>query len=108
VCSSDLGVLYSNSMGLFYDTFFENPHAPWRYVLGFEPGLMPPDELAVLRATQRSGAADASFLPWVAKMRSADRLVIARADPRPPAIDALDWATPFDGLWIGRLRPAAP
>ncbi|MEZ5312724.1 MAG: hypothetical protein R2862_03260 [Thermoanaerobaculia bacterium] len=102
------GILYSNSMGLFYDTFFENPHAPWRYVLGFEPGLMPPDELAVLRATQRSGAADASFLPWVAKMRPEDRLVIARADPRPPAIDALDWATPFDGLWIGRPRPAAP
>lgn len=100
------GILYSNSMALFYDTFFENPRAPWRYVLGFEPGMMPPEELRILRGIQRSGATDASFLPWIEKLRPGDRLVIARADPTPPKLDRLEWATPVDGLWIGRPRVA--
>jgi len=36
-------------MQVFYFTFFRNPTAQCRYVLGFEPGLMRPDDLAVLR-----------------------------------------------------------
>jgi hypothetical protein len=98
------GILYSSSMGVFYDTFFENPHAPFRYVLGFEPGLMPPADLAIFRAIQRGERADATFLPWAAKLRPIDRLVVARQSGGQPQIGGLDWHSPFSGVWIGRLR----
>lgn len=96
------GVLYSNSMGVFYDTFFENPRAPWRYLVGFEPGMMPPAELEVFRAVQRADASDAALRPWVAELRAADRLVVARPNRPPPQIPELDWYSPFAGVWIGR------
>ena len=31
------GIIYSVDMTVFNDTFFKNPAAPWRYVLGFDP-----------------------------------------------------------------------
>ena len=96
------GILYSNSMGVFYDTFFENPRADFRYVLGFEPGLMPAEDLAVFREIQRSGKADEAFLPWAAKLRPIDRLVIARPGGAPPHLAGLEWVSPFAGVWIGR------
>jgi hypothetical protein len=34
------GIFYSVDMTLFYQTFFKNPNADWRYILGFEPTLM--------------------------------------------------------------------
>ena len=102
------GILYSNSMGVFYDTFFENPGAPWRYLVGFEPGMMPPAELAVFRGIQSAFAADAAFRPWVAELKPEDRLVVARAAGPAPAIPELEWYSPFAGVWIGRppVRPA--
>jgi len=98
------GILYSNSMGLFYDTFFENPDAPWRYLVGFEPGMMPPAELATFRAIQRTPGDDRAFAPWVRQLRREDRLVIARSGGgERPRIPELEWFSPFGGLWIGRL-----
>jgi hypothetical protein len=88
-------------MGVFYDTFFENPRADFRYVLGFEPGMMPPEELAVFREIQRTDRADAAFLPWASKLRPIDRLVVARPGPA-PQIASLEWHSPFAGVWIGR------
>ena len=100
------GVLYSNSMKVFYDTFFRNPNAPWRYALGFEPTLMHPDDLAVYRAIHRRGASDASFAPWIARLRPADRLVVVRRSAEKPRIEKLDWYSPYRGMWIGRRRDA--
>ena len=39
------GIFYSADMFLFYQTFFKNPKADWRYMIGFEPTLMPADDL---------------------------------------------------------------
>jgi hypothetical protein len=100
------GVLYSNDMRIFFNTFFRNPRAPWRYVLGFESALMPRDELAIYRKIQLEGASDASFRPWVEKMRPEDRLVIVRASARAPKIAELEWGHPFRDVWVG-LRPRA-
>jgi len=38
------GILYSSDMTIFYQTFFKNPNADWRYILGFEPALMPDED----------------------------------------------------------------
>jgi hypothetical protein len=96
------GILYANSMGLFYDTFFENPRAPFRYAVGFEPGLMPEDDLTIFRDIQRRGASDAAFLPWVAKLRPNDRIAVARPGGQPPQIPGMEWAEAWPGLWLGR------
>jgi len=46
------GILYSPDMLLFYETFFKNPTADWRYAVGFEPSMMLPEDLEVLRKAQ--------------------------------------------------------
>ena len=97
------GVLYSNDMRVFYNTFWRNPQADWRYVLGFEPALMPLDDLAVYRRIQLEYASEASFAPWVAKLRPADRLIVVRSSGGAPRIPVLEWHSPYRGMWIGRL-----
>lgn len=101
------GILYSNSMRVFYDQFFENPRAPWRYMVGFEPALMPPRDVRIFRTIQLEGAGDASFLPWIERMRPEDRLVIVRSGSSRPKLPQLEWFSPYRGMWIGRL-PSAP
>ena len=102
------GILYANSMGIFYDTFFENPRAPFRYAVGFEPGLMPPDDLAIFREISRQGGADAAFLPWVAKLTPADRIAVVRPGGPRPAIPGLEWTEAFSGLWLGKKSAPPP
>jgi hypothetical protein len=88
--------------------FFKTPTADWRYVLGFEPGLMRPDDLEVLRKIQwNHGAAFAAYEPWVKKMRPADRMIIRASGGNPPDISELEWHYAATGLWIGRLPQAA-
>jgi hypothetical protein len=101
------GVLYANSMGIFYDTFFENPEAPFRYAVGFEPGLMPADDRAIFRDIQFRSGADAAFLPWIAKLRPIDRIAVVRPGGPAPAIPGLEWNETLAGVWLGR-RPGAP
>ncbi|MBN1405785.1 MAG: hypothetical protein JW946_04630, partial [Candidatus Omnitrophica bacterium] len=57
------GIIYSDNMRIFYDTFFTNPRAPWKYILGFEPTQMPPDDLAVFRQIQWNYGAYEAFKP---------------------------------------------
>ena len=102
------GILYANSMGIFYDTFFENPRAPFRYAVSFEPGLMPADDLAIFREISRQGGADAAFLPWVAKLTPADRIAVARPGGPRPAIPGLEWTEAFSGLWLGKKSAPPP
>ncbi len=100
------GIIYSDDMTIFFQTFFRNPKAPWRYILGFEAGLMPPEDLAVLRNIQLYGSnvgGDALFKPWVAKMRPQDRLILKRPASQPPGISGLKWEYVGTNIWIGRL-----
>lgn len=95
------GIVYSNDMRVFYQTFFANPHADWRYILGFEPTMMPPEDLAILRKIQWNYSAFEAFEPWVKKMRKEDRLII-RSNSK-PAIQELEWNNTVSGTWVGRL-----
>lgn len=96
------GIIYSADMTIFYQTFFRNPHATWKYALGFEPAMMPPDDLATLRKIQWNYQAYQAYEPWVKKMRSNDRLVLRGGYNAKPNISGLEWYYIVSGIWIGR------
>ncbi|MDP2912825.1 MAG: hypothetical protein Q8N91_02325 [Candidatus Omnitrophota bacterium] len=96
------GIVYSNSMEIFYGMFYKNPAAPWRYILGFEPGIMPPEDLEIYRKIQQKGE-PSSFAPWVKKMRPEDRLIIVHLSDKAPKIEGLEWYDAGAYIWIGRL-----
>jgi hypothetical protein len=101
------GVLYNDDMRLFFQVFYARPTDPWRYVVGYEPALMPPDDLATFRRIL-AARTPASFAPWVRKMKPADRLVLQSTEGR-PQIPELEWAQVSQTLWSGRVpRPPAP
>jgi hypothetical protein len=97
------GIVYSTDMDVFYHMFYKNPKAPWRYVLGFEPTWMKPDDLAIYRNIQWNRFAFRSFEGWVKKMRPQDRLIIGYGSGSAPAIKGLEWYYAATGTWIGRL-----
>jgi hypothetical protein len=98
------GVIYNSDMDVFFQTFYKNPTADWRYILGFESGLMRPDDLETLRKIQwNHGAAFEAYEPWVNKMRPADRMLLRGSGGNPPGIPELEWHYAVTGLWIGRL-----
>ena len=87
--------------GIFYNTFYKNPQAPWRYVLGLEPALMPDDDLKILRRIEFNHGAAKAYEPWIAKMRPADRLAIYSAFK--PALPQLEWTNAVGETWLGKL-----
>jgi hypothetical protein len=95
------GIIYSNAMTVFYHTFYANPHGHWRYILGFEPTMMPPEDLAIFRNIQRTYGTAESFKPWVEKMRPEDRMILRGAGI--PSIKELEWNLTVSGTWIGRI-----
>jgi len=99
------GILYTDDMRLFFQVFYSRPRAPFRYIVGYEPALMPPSDLATLRAI---GAAKTgqSYSPWVVKMTPRDRLIVQSLDGQPP-IPGLQWTQVSRAVWSGRLRPPA-
>ena len=98
------GIVYSNSMSVFYHTFFRNPHANWRYILGFESAMMPHEDLTIFRKIQWNFGAAKAFGPWVRKMRPEDRLIVNGEKGGPPDIPELEWNYTVADIWIGR-RP---
>lgn len=98
------GLIYSPQMDVFLMLFFERPVAPWRYVYGYESGLMTEDNLQVLRTIQFSWNDWETYAPWANKMKPADRLII-ETSARPP-IPSLEWHEHPKGIWIGRKRGA--
>ena len=97
------GIIYSDDMTIFYDTFFKNPQAPWRYMLGFEPAMMPPKDLAIYRRIQWNLGALELFEPWVKKMKPEDRLIVRHGKTISPTLLGLQWRHITRGIWIGRL-----
>jgi hypothetical protein len=98
------GIFYSADMAFFYDTFYHNPTGNWRYILGFEPALMPDEDLKILRTMQWNHWNWPTYDPWVEKMRPQDRLEIPSS--MQPPIPELEWHSAATGIWIGR-KPAA-
>ncbi len=102
----DGGILYSGDMRIFFETFFRYPGARWRYIVGFEPGLMPPEDLAVYRQLLKNLTPEAP-LPWVRKMRPEDRFIIATAGAEPP-VPGLEWRHVGGTFWSGRVPGGSP
>lgn len=102
------GTAYSNDMAFFYNTFYRNPHGPWKYVLGFEPTMMPEEDLRVYADVIGGGDPYRAVAPWVAKLTPADRLVLLSRSAQQPRIPSLEWCRTDDGYWIGRRPKADP
>jgi hypothetical protein len=103
------GVFYSADMSLFYQTFYKNPNADWRYALGFESSLMTDDNFKVYHSILWNFGDSKAYLPWADKMLPPDRLVIRGARNGPPNIPQLEWYYGVGGIWIGRVpRPVEP
>lgn len=96
------GIVYNDSMWTYYETFFKNPRAPWRYVLGDEATLMRQDDLEIFRRIQWNNYNFAAYQPWVEKMRPGDRMFVRRNQPVPPDIPQLEWLRATANIWIGR------
>ena len=88
-------------MDLFYDTFYMNPRGDWRYILGFEPALMPEDDLKIMRRIVWNKEAPEAYRPWIEKMRPEDRLAIFSYSR--PNLPQLEWLDAAQFIWIGRL-----
>lgn len=100
------GIFYSVQMDLFYDTFYTNPQGDWRYIVGFEPALMPDEDLKIMRRIVWNQEAFESYQPWIQKMRPEDRLAIF-SNSRPD-LPQLEWIDAAQYVWIGRLPHAEP
>jgi hypothetical protein len=98
---SSNGIFYSAQMDFFYNTFYKNPQGDWRYILGFEPALMPEDDLRIFRTIQFNRGVIKAFEPWAEKMRPQDRLAIATATQ--PNLPRLEWINAAGNIWIGQL-----
>jgi hypothetical protein len=90
-------------MTIFYQTFYKNPNADWRYVLGYEPALMSDEDFKVYQDVLWNFGDPRAYQPWVEKMRPQDRLVIRSPRSSPPNIPELEWNYGVSGIWIGRL-----
>ena len=99
----DGGIIYNTDMDIFFQTFFKNPTADWKYILGFESGLMRPEDLAVLRDFEWNFDDPRACEPWVKEMKPADRMIIRGGGK--PDLPELEWHYIGSGLWIGRLPP---
>jgi hypothetical protein len=100
------GIIYDSDMDIFFQTFYANPAADWKYILGFESGWMLPDDLKVLRNYQWNFNDTRALEPWVAKMRPQDRMFIHAPGSSRPNIPELQWDYAATELWIGRLPSA--
>ena len=100
------GVVYAADMGAFYELFYRYPHAPWRYICGYEPGLMPQEDLVIYADLIKRGYSRETLLPWIRKMNEADRFVV-HCEGMPPISD-LEWQPFYDRFWFGRLPSGKP
>ena len=96
------GILYAADMGIFYQTFYKNPRADWRYILGYEPALMPAEDFETYHSILWNNGDAKAYAPWVTKMKAADRLVIHGNGNERPNLPQLEWNYGVSGLWIGR------
>lgn len=99
------GIVYSNDMRVFYSHFYEYPTAPWKYILGFEPAIMLPEDCQTLRNIgYNDGRLPEDYMPWVNKMTSKDRLILSSV---PGDFPQLEWKKGNRYFWIGRLKAAS-
>jgi MFS family permease len=94
------GILYAADMSLFYQTFYRNPDAPWKYMVGFEPAMMPDEDFRTYQNIMYNHGNSLAYKPWLAKMRPADRIALRLSGQ--PQLAGLEWKS-VNGVWLGRL-----
>lgn len=94
------GIVYSSNMGAFYHHFYMYPTAKWKYILGFESGIMKQEDKATLRNIGYTGLEEA-YTPWVNKMTEKDRLILHK---KLSSFPQLEWERGSRTWWIGRLK----
>jgi hypothetical protein len=99
------GIFYSADFSFFFNTFYKNPKGDWFYILGYEPAIMPEEDLKIFRNIQWNRYAWDAYRPWIAKMRAGDRLEISSVAE--PELPPLEWHHAAGDIWIGRL-PGQP
>lgn len=99
----DGGILYSDDMRVFYEVFFRKPDARFRFILGYEPGLMPLEDQNLLRIEVQTGLIK-PFEKWVEKMTPRDRMIL-RNPLVPPDLPGLAWTRVGRELWVGFKEP---
>jgi hypothetical protein len=96
------GILYTDDRRIFYEMFYLEPMAPWRYTLGFTPEVMPDEDYAVYVDRHTTGTIE-SLEPWVRRMTPADRLLI-RDHRGVQRWNQLEWLQLEGGFLSGRLK----
>ncbi len=86
----------------FYETFYANPEADWRYQVGFEPAMMPRQDFATYERILVNHGNPLAYLPWIEKMRPEDRVVFHW--PSQPQLAQLKWHSVGNLVdWVGCL-----
>jgi len=101
------GLLYSASMQVFFTFYYMFPSTSWRYVTGMEAGFMRQEDLVVYEEIYARKRPE-SYLPWIQRMRSADRFVLVLPATAPVAtgFPMLEWRFVPPRYWFGRLPDA--
>ncbi len=95
------GAFFIAPIFLFLQHLLQNPERNWRYMLGYEPAIMPEDDLKIFRDIQWNQYAWEAYRPWVEKMRPQDRLEITGSVE--PILALPEWHHAGGHIWIGRL-----
>jgi len=95
----DGGILYCTDMQVFYRLYYRLPNAGFRFTTGFEPGMLPPEDLRTLRAIQFNDGLLDAYKPWLDKMTNKDRVLLYyRGRPEWPGMKFDQFYT----AWVGR------
>lgn len=99
----DEGVVFTVDMAAFFNLFYVFPSGHWMYMLGFEPGMMPPEHLQVYQQIKRTKDLRI-FNAWALSMHPQDRLIIRTPQTAPVStrINTLDWKFLPPSTWVGR------
>ncbi len=96
------GILYCTNMRVFYRLYYRLPEAHLRFSTGFEPGMMPAEDLKIMRAIQFNDDLVKAYEPWFNKMTPADRIVLF--SPTKPEWPGIEFSS-FYTFWIGKKVP---
>jgi hypothetical protein len=95
------GIIYSDNMTAFYAHYYAYPNAKWKYAIGYEPVLMPEENLVVYRDILFHNRRDHSFEPWIKKMRPQDRIFTSKILN---GYKDIEWIRGSLHFMIGRLK----